>query len=207
MQRGTFIVIEGPDGSGTTRHSSLLAARLRQDGSTVLLTSEPTDSKIGQEIRSILHSESMPSPDAVQLLFCADRADHVASVIEPALERGDTVVCDRYVLSTIIYGAAFGLDRAWLEEINAKFPKPDLTIITLPPYEVCLDRISMRGTTDHFERDTFQRIVYDNYKNLEDPNIVFVDTTPPKEEVADEIYKRYQEHFGPISRETIADLG
>ena len=99
---GTFIVIEGPDGSGTTRHSSMLANNLRKNGKTVVLSAEPTNSPIGQEIRSILHGDSMPSPDAIQLLFCADRADHCANIIRPALEKGDTVVLDRYVLSTII---------------------------------------------------------------------------------------------------------
>ena len=188
---GHFIVFEGPDGSGTTKHSAMLADRLRSRGDIVLLTAEPTESSMGQEIRDILHRESMPSPDAVQLLFCADRADHVATLITPALKAGKTVVCDRYTLSTIVYGTAQGVDADWLTEVNAIFPKPDLTFITLPPFEVCMERISRRSAKDQFEMENFQRRVYQEYQSVEDPSIVFIDTSGKKEDVADFVEKRY----------------
>lgn len=187
--KGRFIVLEGPDGSGTTRHSQFLADRLRKSGIEVLLTAEPTDSPIGREIREILNSGSMPSADAIQLLFTADRANHVKNVIEPAMKNGMTVICDRYVLSTLIYGEALGVDRAWLEDINARFPQPDLTIITLPPFEVCMDRIDKRGVRDQFEKKTFQRLIYDAYQKIEDTKVVFVDTSGEKDIVADQVEK------------------
>ncbi|PIR54299.1 dTMP kinase [Candidatus Peregrinibacteria bacterium CG10_big_fil_rev_8_21_14_0_10_42_8] len=190
-----FIVIDGPDGSGTTRQSELLADRLRKAGDTVLLSAEPTNSSIGKEVRAMLHKESMPSADAVQLLFCADRADHVENVIKPALAQGNTVILDRYALSTIVYGKAQGVDGQWLETINAAFPKPDLTFITLPPFDVCMERIGRRSVQDQFEVESFQRRVYDYYKSIEDPRVVFVDTSGSKHQTSEMVYNKCAEFF------------
>ncbi|MBM3231003.1 dTMP kinase [Candidatus Peregrinibacteria bacterium] len=192
---GTFIVLEGPDGSGTTRHSAMLTESLRARGMTVITTAEPTDSAIGKEIRTILSSETMPSPDAVQLLFCADRANHVSTVIEPALRSGAVVVCDRYALSTIVYGAVMGLSKEWLKNVNDAFPKPDLTIIALPPFDVCMERIQKRGHIDVFETENLQRRVYEEYRMVEDPSTVFVDTSGTTEDVADFILRQVLHFF------------
>ena len=192
---GKFIVFDGPDGSGTTRQCAFLVDHLRESGQNVLLTTEPTESPIGQEIRSMLHRDTMPSPDATQLLFCADRANHVSTVIEPALRKGQTIVCDRYCLSTIVYGAAQGVDKQWLEYINAKFPKPDLTFITLPPFDVCMERLQNRKQRDQFEMENFQRRVYENYKSIEGPSVIFVDTSGSKTDTANFVWRQYQEHF------------
>lgn len=193
MPYGQFIVFEGPDGAGTTRQSTLFVEKMQSEGKKVLLTAEPTDSPIGQEIRSILHSETLPSPDAVQLLFCADRANHIATVVEPALRNGTTVVCDRYILSTIVYGVAQGMDRAWLEAVNAAFPKPDMTFITLPPFDVCMQRINRRPSKDQFETEGFQRRVYEQYKSVEDPTVTFVDTHGSKKQSSEFVWGRYCE--------------
>ena len=203
---GTFIVLEGPDGSGTTRQSQMLAQRMRKGGYDVLLTSEPTEGLIGKEIRSLLHSEALPPPDAVQLLFTADRAQHVQEVIKPALQNGQIVISDRYALSTFIYGKSLGLDEEWLKDLNRTFPTPDLTVVTLPPLKVCLERIGKRDTQDLFENALFQKRIYEEYRAIEDPSTFFVDTSGEKEEVADLIWNKVQEHFGPISRESIAKL-
>lgn len=204
---GQFIVFDGPDGSGTTRQTAFLVESLRKSENNVLLTAEPTESKIGQEVRAMLQRDTMPSPDATQLLFCADRANHVNTVIEPALRKGQIVVSDRYALSTIVYGAAQGVDKQWLESINAKFPKPDLTFITLPPFDVCMARINRRKTQDQFEMENFQRRVYENYKSIEDPSVIFVDTSGSKQETADFVLRQYQEHFGQISQESEVQVG
>src|SRR3989338_936072 len=185
-----LIVLEGPDGAGTTKHSALLAERLRAQGRDVVLTAEPTDGPIGESIRSILKSTvgvPIPSPAALQLLFCADRADHVARVIQPALTAGKTVITDRYVLSTIVYGAAQGLDPEWLRAINSAFPKPDVTFLLLPPYEVCAERVSRRATKDQFEVDAFQRKVYAEYEQARTPEVIVIDTSGGVEEVATQI--------------------
>lgn len=185
-----LIVLEGPDGAGTTKHSKLLAERLLQRGEDVVLTAEPTDSSIGTLIRSMLKGNHVPDPKTLQLLFCADRADHVAHVINPALNAGKTVITDRYALSTIVYGRAQGLDPDWLRSINEAFPKPDVTFVLLPPYEVCKERVGRRASRDHFEQDAMQRKVYAEYEAERSPEVCVVDTSGNPEEVAMEIWKR-----------------
>lgn len=183
---GRFIVLEGPDGSGTTTHSALLAETLRARGEDVLLTAEPTDSPIGTFIREQLKSHTIESPSALQLLFCADRAWHIEKVIKPALAAGKTVISDRYVISTLVYGEALGLDPDWLVRVNTPFLEPDIMIIALPPLHVCLDRIMKRTQLDVFENSRFQKLVYDLYEKagVEDPSVHVVDTGGEKEDVA-----------------------
>ncbi len=161
---GRFIVIEGPDGAGTTTHSKLLADTLNNNGHDVLLTAEPTDRIIGKFIREQLAQKSIPSAAALQLLFCADRAAHIDLEIRPALAAGKTVICDRYAMSTLVYGEALGLDAEWLRTINAPFPKPDVLIVALPGIETCLQRLGNRSETDVFEKEQFQRTVYSLYE-------------------------------------------
>ncbi len=187
--RGTFIVLEGPDGSGTTLHSAFLADRIRAEGGDVLVTAEPTDGPIGANIRALLHGSGMPAPDATQLLFCADRAEHVATVILPALELGTTVISDRYALSTIVYGTALGLDEAWLRAVNSRFPKPDITIITLPPFAVCMERMGKRTARDQYEQQAFQQKVHTLYASLREPQCFSVDTSQSKEASAQEVWR------------------
>ena len=185
-----LIVLEGPDGAGTTKHSKLLAERLSREGHDVVLTAEPTDGPIGLQIRSMLKGDHLPDAATVQLLFCADRADHVARVIAPALAAGKTVITDRYALSTIVYGAAQGLDRDWLQSINDAFPKPDVIFLLLPPYEVCAERVGRRATKDQFEVDAFQRKVYAEYEKARSKGMIMVDTSGDMEEVSEGIWKQ-----------------
>jgi dTMP kinase len=186
--QGTFIVLEGPDGSGTTTHSRLLAETLEREGHDVVLTAEPSDGPIGKWIRELLKTGKM-SPMALQLLFCADRAWHVDTVIRPALESGKTVISDRYWHSTIVYAQAQGLDISGLREINDRFPQPDLTIVALPPLAVCLERMGSRSEKDVFEREDLQRKIHASYKTLSDgqPGTVIVDTTGDKMVTAGQI--------------------
>lgn len=189
MKKGRFIVLEGPDGSGTTTHAALLAATLRAQGEDVVLTAEPTDSPIGRFIRQQLNAKEIESPSALQLLFCADRAWHIEKVIKPALKAGKTVISDRYVISTLIYGEALGLDPDWLVRVNTPFLEPDLMIIALPPLHVCLERIMKRKQLDVFENTRFQKLIYDLYEKAgaEDKSAVVIDTCGKKDEVAKSI--------------------
>jgi len=191
MKKGRFIVLEGPDGSGTTTHAALLAETLRAQGEDVVLTAEPTDSPIGRFIREQLKAQSIESPSALQLLFCADRAWHIEKVIEPALKAGKTVISDRYVISTLIYGEALGLDPDWLVRVNTPFLEPDVMIIALPPLHVCLERIMKRKQLDVFENTRFQKLIYDLYEKAgaEDTSAVVIDTGGEKDDVAKEILK------------------
>ncbi len=191
--RGRFIVLEGPDGSGTTTHSALLAESLKNSGQRVLLTQEPSNGPVGTFLRSQLAIGGVPS-DALQILFSADRAWHLTDVILPSLEDGKTVICDRYILSTLLYGQALGLDTSWLSDMNKKFIQPDLQIVALPPFSVCQERINARGTKDMLEEQTsFQQSVYDLYAAAAKQNgLPVINTEGSAEEVARHIRELVQ---------------
>jgi dTMP kinase len=189
---GFFIVFEGPDGSGTTLHSRLLSERLTAEGMNVLLTFEPTDGPIGLAIREELTSGKGLPPQAIQERFSADRAWHVEHVIEPALEAGKVVISDRYALSTLAYGEAQGVDPAFLAKLNKNFVQPDCSLLLLPPFDVCQERLRRREVLDSFEKEEFQRKVHAIYERFGqgDPHLQVVDTSGEKEEVAEEIYRK-----------------
>jgi len=130
---GQFIVLEGPDGSGTTTHAQLLADRLQKEGKNVIHTCEPTRGPIGTFIRSQLKERTMP-PDALQLLFTADRAWHIENELLLGIEENKTIVCDRYSLSTIVYADALELDPQYFVDVNKMFMQPDIQILLLPPF-------------------------------------------------------------------------
>ncbi len=186
---GPFLVLDGPDGSGTTLHTRLLAERLEVEGKKVLLTAEPTNGPIGSSIRGFLASGNL-QPDALQLLFTADRADHVRRTVSPALLNGTIVISDRYLHSTLAYGEALGLEPSWLVELNRTFLRPTKVIFALPPFEVCQERLGRRETKDTLETTDLQRKVYDIYVRLakEDPSIVVIDTSGSKQEVSEKIF-------------------
>ena len=195
-----FIVFEGPDGAGTTLHSRLLVKRLENEGHKVLLTAEPTDGPIGKFIREKLKKPvgansytSLPA-NALQLLFTADRAWHLATVIEPALKDGKIVICDRYIPSTLIYGEALGLPIQWLKDLNKNFIQPDQLFFLLPLFEVCLERLSRRTERDSFEQEELQRRVYEGYERMakQDSTIRIFDTAGDKEAVARTIHESLQ---------------
>ncbi|MBU2259821.1 dTMP kinase [Patescibacteria group bacterium] len=194
---GTFIVFEGPDGSGTTLHAKLLEERLSREGLGVLRTFEPTDGPIGAKIRESLHSGEPISPAPLQELFCKDRAWHLENVIQPALAEGTVVICDRYLHSTLAYGQALGLQKNYLRELNKDFIQPDVLFFLLPPYEVCSERMSKRKKHDALEENTLQRKVYDIYLELskEFPEGHVIDNSGSKAKVSADIFALVQEEM------------
>ncbi len=188
--KGKFIVLEGPDGSGTTTQSALLAERLKKEGYEVVLTAEPTGSPIGKFIREQLKLKTIPSASALQLLFCADRAAHIETTIKPALDAGKIVISDRYVISTLVYGEALGLDPDWLLRVNTPFLEPDMVMIALPSFPVCMERLKKRRQLDVFENAKFMRKVHDLYERAihDDPSIRHIDTEKSVEDVAKEVF-------------------
>lgn len=132
--RGAWITLEGGDGSGKTTQADLLAAWLQSGGRTVVRTREPGGSEVGQLIRDIvLHHRGDIAPRAEALLYAADRAHHVATVVRPALHRGDIVLQDRYLDSSVAYqGAGRVLDAQEIRDLSlwaAEGALPDLTIL------------------------------------------------------------------------------
>jgi dTMP kinase len=158
-QRGCFITLEGPEGSGKSTAARHLAERLRRSGVPTVLTQEPGGTPLGDEIRRIvLHMRGMSDdldPRADALLYAAGRAQHVARVIRPALERGECVVCARYIDSSLAYqGAGYGNDMAalWrLQEFATGGLRPDLTLLIDVPVEIGLERTRRRAEWNRFE--------------------------------------------------------
>jgi dTMP kinase len=158
-RRGRFITVEGPDGSGKTTAARHLAEWLRGRGTRTVLTQEPGGTPLGEEIRRIvLHMRGMSDdldPRADALLYAAGRAQHVARVIRPALDRGDWVVCARFLDSSLAYqGAGYGNDMTELRRLQAFATydtRPDLTILLDVPVEVGLERTRRRGEWNRFE--------------------------------------------------------
>ena len=133
-RRGLWITLEGGDGAGKTTQANLLETWLSEAGRTVLRTREPGGSEVGQLIRDIvLHHRGDIAPRAEALLYAADRAHHVATVVRPALERGDVVIQDRYLDSSVAYqGAGRVLDAEEIRNLSlwaTEGALPDLTVL------------------------------------------------------------------------------
>lgn len=152
--RGRLIVVEGIDGAGKSTQVVRLAEALRGRGLTVTTSREPTDGPWGRKIRASAVSGRMTLEDELAA-FLADRKEHVAGVIQPALDRGERVILDRYYYSTIAYQGARGGDVGAIRAANeAIAPKPDLVLLIDFDPELALRRIreSRGGAPDEFEK-------------------------------------------------------
>ncbi len=149
---GLFISFEGLGGAGVSNQAALLAAALKHDGYRVTRTEEPTNHLIGGLIRSGLTHEWQIAPDALQLLFAADRAQHIVSEIEPALEAGRIVISNRYALSGIAYGAVAVGDEDWLLTVNNRFIQPDITFLINVSPKMCAKRLKEQ----HYEVELYR---------------------------------------------------
>ncbi|MBN1258286.1 dTMP kinase [Candidatus Peregrinibacteria bacterium] len=186
-----FIAFEGLDGSGSSTQSRLLAERMEKNGHAVLLTKEPTgDTPIGKMIREILQHKWEAAPHTLQLLFTADRAEHLRTQIEPALQNGQTVITDRYLFSTLAYGA-MDVRMGWLRELSRFFRIPDITFLfKLDPRE-CIRRITGRGSDfELFERHEKLAKVWENYEKIaaDFPNFHIIDATKSIEEIGEGVW-------------------
>lgn len=134
MTRGLWVTFEGGDGTGKTTQASLLEQWLREQGRAVLRTREPGGTEVGVLIREIvLHHRGEVAPRAEALLYAADRAQHVETLVRPALERGEVVIQDRYLDSSVAYqGAGRVLDPDEIRDLSlwgAGGALPDVTVL------------------------------------------------------------------------------
>ena len=155
--RGWFITLEGIDGAGKSSQFSAVVDTLRGLGRKVVATREPGGTPLGERLRELLLSEAMSTSSEALLMFAA-RQEHVLHVIEPALLRGNDVVCDRFTDATLAYqGAGKGIPRDRLESLaHWVHPglAPDLTILLDLPAEVAAQRMREQGRqADRFERE------------------------------------------------------
>jgi dTMP kinase len=168
MPRGgqaRFLVIEGLDGAGTTTQAELVAGALRARGLDVCLTAEPSDGPLGAVARAHVRTEITLGPQAAALAFVGDRADHLDRVIRPALAAGSWVVCDRYVLSTLAYQGAEGVDRLWVLRASGDLDRPDLTVFLEVAGAQRRDRMAARPSSDRYEAETLQKALEKAYED------------------------------------------
>jgi dTMP kinase len=154
---GKFITFEGIDGAGKSSHVEWLADSLRARGLVVHVTREPGGTELGEKLRTLLLNEAMHLETETLLMFAA-RREHLARLIEPALARGEWVICDRFSDATYAYqGGGRGLDRAKflaLEHWVHENLQPDLTLLFDLPLEVARERIAVASRVlDRFEQE------------------------------------------------------
>lgn len=156
---GLFITLEGPEGAGKTTNREYLAEQLRKAGIDVVLTREPGGTPLAERIRELLlaPSDETMAADTELLLVFAARAQHLARVIVPALDRGAVVLCDRFTDATYAYqGGGRGLSSeriATLEQFVQADLRPHLTLVFDLPVEIGLSRAAARGRLDRFEQE------------------------------------------------------
>ena len=199
--KGIFIAFEGGEGIGKSTQSQLLKQWLEQEGETVVLSREPGGTDLGIEIRRILlsHSTGEISPRAEALLYAADRAHHVFSVIRPALANGDVVISDRYFDSSIAYqGAGRVLEPGEVARISRWATEslyPTLTILIDVPAEIGLGRLQSRDRLEAEPTEFHERVRQEFLQiAMMDPERYFVvDGTQPVEEIHTQIIARVAE--------------
>jgi dTMP kinase len=165
VTRGRFITLEGLDGAGKSTHLSWLVESLRARGTTVVQTREPGGTPLGEKLRALLLADPMHLETEALLMFAA-RREHLAQVIEPALARGDWVVCDRFTDASFAYqGGGRGLAReklATLEQWVQHGLQPDLTLLFDVSTDLARSRVTSMGRDlDRFEREQaefFERV-------------------------------------------------
>jgi dTMP kinase len=155
--KGKFITFEGIDGAGKSSHVEWLAKLLRARGFVVQVTREPGGTELGEKLRELLLNEPMHLETETLLMFAA-RREHLDKVIEPALARGEWVICDRFSDATYAYqGGGRGLDRAKfliLEHWVHEHLQPDLTLLFDLPLDIARERIVLANRVlDKFEQE------------------------------------------------------
>jgi dTMP kinase len=199
---GLFVALEGGEGAGKTTQARMLAIWLREQGFDVITTREPGATKVGMRLRALLldTAHAGMSPRAEALMYAADRAEHVASVISPALAQGAVVITDRYTDSSLAYqGAARGLrkdDVAWLSRWATGGLTPDLTIVLDLPPQAGLGRRARSADRLEAEPSSFHERVRAGFLALaraEPERYLVLDATRPAAELTAEIEDRLRD--------------
>lgn len=200
--RGQFITFEGPEGAGKTTVIKELSHRLRAEGHKIVLTREPGGIRIAEKIRSIILDNDHQEMDAKTeaLLYAAARRQHLVEKVIPALQDGYTVLCDRFVDSSLAYqgyARGLGIDEVWA--INAfaiSETMPDLTVFFDIAPEEGLARIAANDQREENRLDNesinFHRNVYEGYQELirrYPARIQVIDASLPKEQVTENVWK------------------
>ncbi|MBR3041279.1 MAG: dTMP kinase [Eubacterium sp.] len=200
MSQGIFITMEGPDGSGKSTQIALLKEYLEKEGYDVLITREPGGTAISEAIREVILNKDFQemSPVTEMLLYASARAQLIHEVVGPALEKGQAVISDRFVDSSLVYqGIARGLGVEKVYEVNlnaiGKY-MPDVTFLLDLPAEVGIARKKGQKDLDRMELESleFHKSVAQGYRDMAarfPERIKSVDATRPVEEISDLIIR------------------
>lgn len=194
---GRFITLEGIEGVGKSTNLEFVANWLCDRGESVVITREPGGTPLAERLRNaLLESEGQVPPMAELLLMFAARSSHLRDLVEPALARGDWVLCDRFTDATYAYqGGGRQLDPGLITTLERAVQgerRPDLTLLLDAAPEATASRRSQRGTEDRFEREQteFFRRVRNTYLEraaAEPQRIQVIDAARPLAEVQDEL--------------------
>ncbi len=192
-----FIAFEGIDGAGKSTQARMLHEHLSGKGVKNVLTKEHTHGTIGALIDNALYNMKKPMVNdrranlmALQLLFVADRAEHIYNFIKPKEEKGYVVISDRYLMSTIAYGMASGIERDWLATLNRYFPRPDLTILIDVDPDNAMERLGKRvKKARYYEKLEFMKRTRKAYLRISKdyPNCFVLDGNLPTGKVSERI--------------------
>lgn len=206
VSSGLFVVFEGGEGAGKSTQLAALADRLRAQGRDVVVTREPGATAVGERIRSLVlenAGDEAPSPRAEALLYAADRAHHVATLVRPALVRGAVVVSDRYVDSSLAYqGAGRTLpaqEVSWLSSWATGGLKPDLVVLLDVDPHTGLSRVESRNRgADRLEAESIAfhervRYAFLDLAAADPKRYLVLDASRPVEEIAEAVARRVGE--------------
>lgn len=181
QNKGMMFAFCGIDGSGKTSTLAMVAERLREKGFDVLETCEPTKTEFGMKIRNLLFESGDISKGAEFFLFLADRCEHIEKVINPALEAGKIVLCDRFVYSTAVYQEIVDEEKCLLGETELKFNSLELSAIKLDvnllrhilldcPADIAFNRLQKRGSLNRYDNVSIERLakIRNDYLGLKD---------------------------------------
>jgi dTMP kinase len=205
---GVFVCFEGGEGSGKSTQARLLSQRLEAEGYAVLLTFEPGDTPVGKEMRRIVLSPETGalSPRTEALLYMADKAEHVDTLVQPALDRGDVVITDRYVDSSLAYqGAGRDLAVDGLEQV-ARWAthglRPHLTIVLDLAQQHGLSRFEGRDRIEMESLDFLERAreAFLRLAAADPEHYLVIDARLPVEEISEQVLAAVRPILGQAKR-------
>ena len=202
--KAKFITLEGIEGSGKTSSLKSITDLLDKKNISYIVTREPGGSSIGKELRTILlDPDTEISPEVELMLMLSDRKDHVEKIILPNLEKGNWVVSDRFMDSSIAYqGGGRQLDKKLIISLTdyLNLPQPDLTLLFDLPVEVSLSRVKARGELDRFEKEEleFHKRIRNTYLDLAKNNsnrIKIIDSSKKIESMLNNVKQAIEKLF------------
>ena len=202
--KAKFITLEGIEGSGKTSSLKSITDLLDKKNISYVVTREPGGSSIGKELRAILlDPETEISPEVELMLMLSDRKDHVEKIILPNLEKGNWVVSDRFMDSSIAYqGGGRQLDKKLIISLTEylNLPQPDLTLLFDLPVEISLSRVKARGELDRFEKEEleFHKRIRNTYLDLAKNNsnrIEIIDSSKKIESMLNNVKQAIEKLF------------